>query len=490
MMTVARSTDLALPEFVAFNAGQNLPWMRRWELPFALFQARLPNTGAVLDCTINPVNFAERLARLYPHVLYRHWPPIQQGQFVLPLGVPDGAFDRVFCVNTLEHLLRHQREALVADMARKLKPGGLLVLTSDYYFDSSWQDPAFLNLGVMRADRSEVFNGWNKLTLDDWLALCRPNDLQPLAENCNDPRADDLTLYRNPPPHPHSCIAGVFFKPPEPALPAGKRILLALLTWNTRDVSLDSVRAYVREARMLQRLGHGPVVCVCDNGSTDGTADALRALEPDLDVPHHFILNPHNRGNSIARNQIIDHLLASGAEYVMFMDGDIEVVPFSSFAMLRHTENSGRRLGCLGADSGWQTPYRDRASVCLYTIDGLQRDTTNLVAWTQYGLFRREVFEDGIRFDETSPFDGAGWGFEDNDLAFQMETRGYLNQRFFGMTYLHRAARSSIRIMRERGIDAEALYARRKQYVIDKWSSDPHINNGPLVYVRRVAMPQ
>ena len=101
---------------------------------------------------------------------------------------------------------------------------------------------------------------------------------------------------------------------------------------------------------------------------------------------------------------------------------------------------------------------------------------------------RRAVFDDGVRFDETTPFDGAGWGFEDNDLAFQMDMKGYLNQRFFGMTYLHRDMRSSIRIMRASGIDATALYARRKQYVIDKWTTVPHINNGPLALIRRVSM--
>jgi hypothetical protein len=81
-------------------------------------------------------------------------------------------------------------------------------------------------------------------------------------------------------------------------------------------------------------------------------------------------------------------------------------------------------------------------------------------------------------------------GFEDNDLAFQMEMKGYQNQYFTGMVYLHRSARSSIRIMRECGIDAQTLYTRRKQYVINKWSSVPVINQGPLVDVRRVVMPR
>ncbi len=487
MITVAREADLALPEYAAFNDKQALPWMRRWELPFALVQSRLANTMSVLDCTINPAGFQERLQRLYPHTLYRHWSPIQNGQFVLPFGVPDASFDRVICVNTLEHLLKPQRESLIASMARKLKRGGLLVLTSDYYFDSFWEQPAFLKAGVMRADRQDIFNGWNKITLQDWLDLCKQHDMHPMAELIEEPREDDPGLYRNVQPYPHACIGGVFYKSERPDLPAGKKIVLALLTWNTCQVSMESVQAYMREAHMLQRMGQEPFLCVCDNGSSDGTADALRALEGEIDIPHKFIFNSKNLGSSIARNQIIDYLLECSADYLLFMDGDIEVVPFSSFAMLRYMENSGHRLGCIGADSGGQTPQRERASAYLYSIDGCTLETTNLVAWTQYGMFRRAIFEDGSRFDETEPFDRAGWGFEDNDLAFQMEMKGYLNQRFFGMTYLHRNARSSIRIMREQGIDASSHYTRRRQYVIEKWASVPHINSGPLVYLRRLS---
>jgi glycosyltransferase involved in cell wall biosynthesis len=250
---------------------------------------------------------------------------------------------------------------------------------------------------------------------------------------------------------------------------------------------LDSVSAYLREAAMLRRLGHRPYLCVCDNGSTDGTQAALLDLERGIDIPHRFILNDKNLGNSIARNQILDYLRECEADYVLLMDGDIEVVPFSSFAMLRYMEDQGTRLGCIGACSAGQTPYRDRSSPAFYSIERVE--TTNLVAWTQYGMFRREVFEDGVRFDESDTFTGPGWGFEDNDLAFQMDVRNFVNQRFFGMTYLHRDARSSIRVMKQLGIDARALYEKRKRYVIDKWANVPSINAGPLGLVRAIQVP-
>lgn len=262
--------------------------------------------------------------------------------------------------------------------------------------------------------------------------------------------------------------------------------MLALLTWNTQAISLDSLRAYEQEALMLRRLGHQPLICVCDNGSTDGSQESLARLNESMSVPAHVILNDHNAGNSIARNQIIDHFLETGGDYLLFMDGDIEIVPFSSVAMLRYMENWGGQLGCIGADSAGQTPDRRRASRAWYAIDSQRVDTTNLVAWTQYGMFRRQVFEAGVRFDESHPFDSPGWGFEDNDLAFQMEMKGFSNQRFFGMVYLHRALRSSVQILTNQGVDAAELFNLRRQFVLEKWADVPPIKNGPLHYVRRV----
>jgi glycosyltransferase involved in cell wall biosynthesis/SAM-dependent methyltransferase len=483
---IAQATDLQLTEFAAFNHGQSVPHMRQWELPWATFASQFENTSSVLDCTINPVHLCERIAALYPHVQYRHFNPLANGAFHLPFGFPDEGFDRVLCINTLEHLVQGQREPLLADLARKLKPGGLLVLSSDYYFDSSWTNPAFLNAGVMRADRSEFAGGYNKIAPRDWISSCQKYGLVPVGSQCEiEPREDDPAVFLNLAPFSHATIAGVFSKG-ERKTPPKKRILLALLTWNTRTISMDSVSALLREARMLTRIGCEPALCVCDNGSTDGTQEALRSIEPQIDIRHSFILNGKNLGNSVARNQIIDCMLKCGADYLLFTDGDIEIVPFSSFAMFRYMENCGHNLGCIGADSASQTPVKERTTPYLFSAENLQKEEIDLVAWTQYGMFRRAVFENGIRFDENVAFYGPGWGFEDNDLAFQMAVKGFRNQRFFGMVYLHRAAQSSIRIMRELGIDPRALYDKRKQYVLDKWSGVPLINSGPLNYIRRV----
>jgi SAM-dependent methyltransferase len=305
MITVAEEATLALPEFKALNQGLALPRMRCWEMPFALFNAQLTNTMAVLDCPINPVTFQQRLALLYPHVLYRHWNPIQTGTFQLAAGIPDRSFDCVICINTLEHLLKPQREALMSAMVRKLKPGGRLIVTCDYYFDSFWSDPAFLSSGLTRTDREEVFNGFNKVTAGELMALGEANGLVPLCDGeRREPVETDPALYRQQLPFPHACVAAIFRNGAEAPPPPGKKIVLALLSWNTRDVTIDSLRAYLEEAAMLRRLGQRPLICVCDNGSTDGTAAALQKCEPDIDFPHRMILNPANLGNSVGRNQM------------------------------------------------------------------------------------------------------------------------------------------------------------------------------------------
>jgi glycosyltransferase involved in cell wall biosynthesis len=251
-----------------------------------------------------------------------------------------------------------------------------------------------------------------------------------------------------------------------------RKIVLSLLTWNTRDVSLESLAALVAEAERLERAGARPWIVVCDNGSTDGTREALRAAEERLTFPHRFLLNDRNLGSSRARNQILDVALETGAGSLLLMDGDIEIVPGSGLAMLRHLEASEPRVGCIGAHCYGQTRQRELATPFLESLADCQvsDDREALwVAWTQYGLFRREVLAAGVRFDDGPPFDGPGWGCEDVDLAFQMHARGFYSQVFSGMTYLHRNVNSSIPHLRDLGLDPAADYNRRRRYVIEKW---------------------
>ncbi len=472
-MTFAKTEDLNLPEFGAFNHGFSYPLMRRWELPFALYQMRLSGFMSVLDCTINPINFKDRLAALYPNVAYRHWQCVNGGNFLLPKGMPDGEFDRVVCINTLEHLFKPQREELLAELSRKLKPGGLLIVTCDQYPESFWEKPELLKMGLVSANGEEVFNGFNRVSGEELISTLKKFGLNPVGKHSE--TADEAKLYRNVEPYPHTCLGMVFCKSEKPALPKGKRIMLSLLSWNTKEFVLDSLEAYLNEAALLERLGCEPFITVCDNGSIDGTREKLRRLDKEIEMPHEFILNDINKGSSVARNQIIDLMLRRDDDYLLMSDGDIEIVPHSSFAMMRYMEEQGRLLGCIGPHSSGFSPDRAKTTRFQFDLTKCRKENVNYVAWTQYGMFRRAVFEDGIRFDENKPFSEEGWGFEDNDLAFQMIEKNYQIQVFTGMIYLHRNVHSSIRVMKAKGSDPVLNYENRRAYMVKKWENNAFV---------------
>ena len=396
--TAARAEDLNLIEFRALNHGRDLPRMRRWEIPFAIFQARLSGGMEVLDCTLNPEGFERALAELYPDVRYRHFEPVSGGKLALPEKWQDERFDRVFCINTLEHVPREERERLIAFIARILKPGGRLITTLDYYFESSFSRQDWIDRGLVRSDRQEVFGGFNRIPPAELAEMCQRAGLSPLAPIPADPEEGDPSLYLQAAPLEHTTVGAVFSKGVA-ATPRPPRVLLAMLSWNTLAISRDSIGALIREARMLGRVGVEAGICLVDNGSDDGTAQAIEELDAAIDVTHRFFLNPQNLGNSRARNQIIGYALSAGFDYVLFTDGDIEIVPFSTMAMLRYLECSPAEVGCIGAFSAGCSPRRAQSTPVLFSLSGFEIASSDVLAWTQYGMFRRSLFESGIRFD-------------------------------------------------------------------------------------------
>jgi len=96
--------------------------------------------------------------------------------------------------------------------------------------------------------------------------------------------------------------------------PAHERVTVVLITWQRRAEALLAVR------RLLS-LPERPRVVVLDNGSTDGTAEALRAQHPEgspgadrLDL----IVLPENQG-AVARNTGV---ATAATPYVAFCDDD------------------------------------------------------------------------------------------------------------------------------------------------------------------------
>ncbi len=161
----------ANPAALARYARQWVPdplhhWSRQWEYPYvyerlreelgersaAAGGARILDAGSGL--TFFPHFLAERLPLARVDCCDRDplieddaallLPPASAAvaystQDLSALRFPDATFDAVYCVSVLEHSDR--REAIAAEFARVLKPGGLLVLTIDVSRDGRAEIP-------------------------------------------------------------------------------------------------------------------------------------------------------------------------------------------------------------------------------------------------------------------------------------------------------------------------------------------------------------
>ncbi len=90
---------------------------------------------------------------------------------------------------------------------------------------------------------------------------------------------------------------------------------VVVLSWNTKDLTLACLRGLFAETPV-----HAREVIVVDNGSSDGSADAIAAQCP----PVRLVRNADTRLYAAANNQGV---AAAGGEYVCTLNSDTEVRP-------------------------------------------------------------------------------------------------------------------------------------------------------------------
>jgi GT2 family glycosyltransferase len=119
---------------------------------------------------------------------------------------------------------------------------------------------------------------------------------------------------------------------PEPATTSTDQdaVAVVVLTWNGRDDTLACLRSLARvEAPRLR-------IVVVDNGSSDGTVEAVRQEFPEAEV----IDNGENLGFAAGNNAGIGRALELGASHVLVLNNDVEVDPGFAAALL---DEAGRR---------------------------------------------------------------------------------------------------------------------------------------------------
>jgi GT2 family glycosyltransferase len=97
----------------------------------------------------------------------------------------------------------------------------------------------------------------------------------------------------------------------------GRRVAIVMLTWNGREDTLASLAS-------VARVEYEPLVTVVvDNGSTDGTAAAIRERFPRVEL----VVHERNLGFPGGVNSGIARARELGAEHFVLLNNDTEVEP-------------------------------------------------------------------------------------------------------------------------------------------------------------------
>lgn len=242
-------------------------------------------------------------------------------------------------------------------------------------------------------------------------------------------------------------------------------VTLGMVTWNTRKATLLTLAALLNEHARLEAGGYSVNVELIDNASWDGTADLLRAAAKSnrRDVQCEVLEAPV--AVSTARNLLVERAVAS--DYLVFVDGDIEVIPHSIVAMVHYLQDHDRDTA-IAMDPCQQTQTREEVSPYCRSIprESLQREA--LMYLCGYGVFRTDAFEH-ISFEESGPLGQCGWGCEDDDLWLQMVEQQMRAVYTNAFRFYHVEPHSSWPSLRALGIDPIQTYEARRNAILAKW---------------------
>jgi GT2 family glycosyltransferase len=188
--------------------------------------------------------------------------------------------------------------------------------------------------------------------------------------------------------------------------------------------------------RSVRALDHPRVeVVVVDNGSSDGSPDAVEAAFPEV----HLVRHPSNAGAAGGRNLGLRYVEEElpGAEYLLFVDDDAVLDPGCLRAMVETAEHDAG-IGIVAPKAFRTLESRELVSAGGMTFDPYTGSVHDVGAGEidrgQYDrpcpvqacpgfafLVRRAVFDRVGDFDEA--FNPYGW--EDVDFSLRVRAAGY-----------------------------------------------------------------
>jgi GT2 family glycosyltransferase len=211
-----------------------------------------------------------------------------------------------------------------------------------------------------------------------------------------------------------------------PIKPA-KPVVVIILTCNQREVTLRCL------ASLMAAESTPPTVLVWDNGSQDGTAEAVRSAYPTISVH----ISPHNLGVAAGRNAAATLAIETHQPpYLLFLDNDMRLEPHFVSALLdplAQSKSIGQTQAKLrlahdplrlndGGGCRINFVLGETRPVGFGEVDRGQYDTPRqCVACGGAMAVRTEVFQQLGGFDTRfNPF-----GPEDLDFSLRLKRAGY-----------------------------------------------------------------
>lgn len=246
--------------------------------------------------------------------------------------------------------------------------------------------------------------------------------------------------------------------------------------------TLDNLPMLKRQIPIMQtEVGH---IIVVNNGSIDETKEWLDTNP----VQGMTIIHRQNLGAGPGRNAGLAAWDLAPTPYTLMLDGGI-LPPVGGVAALkayleRHPEAhviSPEIVSC----------FTTNEEEALHKITEPLTDKVFLQSYltsTGYGMCRAEAWK--VRFSEEGPFGEAGWGVDDNDLAFRWDKAGVIHHEFTyevsGWKLYRRQSGSFARLFAETGIwpnQYGSVYEKRNVKCLQDWRA----YHGPMY--GRAAIP-
>lgn len=232
-------------------------------------------------------------------------------------------------------------------------------------------------------------------------------------------------------------------------------ISVNVLVWNNKSTIVKTLTAIEND---LKDTSHEYIIV--DNGSTDGSCDLVSGWIADsLPANSNFVCHQENLGISVGKNRGIG---LSKGEYIFMCDGDVVPVPNSIRMMIAWMDSNIDKVAIGMHPNKFVTSPDMAGGVCEKLADVKE----HRCACLYYGLYRRRIFDGGLRMSEDGEFGKPGYGWEDHDFFERFKKAGHTQyvadiNNHTGRYYHH--INSSIRAM-GREVYMETSRARGKQF--------------------------